>query len=82
MNPAQRADVAALRKRITTLEGELEDMRLRAKSAEARIASVSGVTREELVKAEREACALVAQHHTDCGLARNIAAAIRARGVA
>lgn len=32
------------------------------------------------VAAEREACAKVAQHHTDCTLARNIAAAIRARG--
>lgn len=39
------------------LVGELEEMRLRAAAAESMLASVSGVTRLELVAAERARCA-------------------------
>ena len=53
---AAEAEVERLR-----LVGELEEMRLRAAQAESMLASVSGVTRLELVAAERAKTLRLAQ---------------------
>lgn len=52
---AAEAEVERLR-----LVGELEEMRVRAEKAEAQLASITGVTRLELVAAEWARCAAIA----------------------
>lgn len=54
MSKAQVEVIAALRIEVEDLKAQLEVMRERAEKAEARIASVSGVTREQLVVREYE----------------------------
>ncbi|MFZ5440487.1 MAG: hypothetical protein ACOZQL_10790 [Myxococcota bacterium] len=49
-----RDELAVVHEEYRRLTAALEEMRLRAEGAEARIASVSGVTREELAKREYE----------------------------
>lgn len=70
----RRRDLAACRAHAEEREKFVHDLH------DENTALRSGVVHQSAISEEREACALVAQHHTDCGLARDIAAAIRARG--
>ena len=50
---------------MADLRFELDAMRERAEKAEAQLASITGVTRLELVAAEREACAKLCDDEED-----------------
>ena len=66
---------------VARLTSALEEMRIRAETAEARMAAVSGVTREQLVANEREACAVLVERMDPDGKSLvGLIAAIRARG--
>jgi uncharacterized protein YfcZ (UPF0381/DUF406 family) len=73
----QLADAEVERLRLV---GELEDMRLRAVQAESMLASVSGVTRLELVAAERATADEAVRYWTEQAQAgANEAAELRAQ---